>query len=137
MPEECGWAPWYDDQVTKLQEALKSFDELMNRGMTIGPDPEKETRLRRNLQGLDDLLKKEASHEMDKFLRLVCESGYLAEYRVHFIIVRYHYVVKGVRMVVSDGDRRFRLPKIKGAYYWVTWGVQKYIDAGWEVEEQF
>ena len=133
MPENCDWTPWHYD----IQQALQSLDQLLNGETRIHPIAERESKLREDLQNLDNLLKKESSHEMDKFVRLVCESGYLARYKVHFIIVRYHYVIKGVRMVVTDGNRHYPLPKLQGAFYWVTWGMQKYIDAGWEVEDQF
>jgi hypothetical protein len=129
MPENRNW-------TLRLQTAFQSLHEVLSREIPLNPIAERESILREDLRNLDKLLKREASHEMDKFIRLVCESGYLAKYKAHFIIVRYHYVVKGVRIVVSDCGKRYRLPGLKGSYYWVTWDVQKYIDAGWEVEDR-
>ncbi len=130
MPEKCDW-------TLRLQTALQGVDKILSKQIPLNPVAEREYKLREDLRNLDKLLNKEDSHEMDKFIRLICESNYLAKYRVHFIIVRYHYVVKGIRMVVRDCGKHYRLPSLKGAFYPVIWDVQKYIDAGWEVEESF
>ena len=130
MPGNRSW-------TLRLQTVFQRVDNALSKQIPLNPIAERKFQLQHDLRNLDKLLKKEASHEMDKFIRLACESGYLAKYKVHFIIVRYHYVVKGVRMVVSDCGKRYRLPGLKGAFYWVTEDVQKYIDAGWEVEERF
>ncbi len=81
------------------------------------------------------LLQVRRPERMDHFVRFVMESGCLADYRVGFIIMRRHRVVKGVKIVVTAAcNRRYFLPKPR-AHYLVTSGMQKYIDGGWAVQD--
>ncbi len=99
------------------------------------PAAQRVTRLYTALRQMDYLIQIRRPERMDHFVRFVMESGCLADYRVGFIIVRRHQIVKGVKIIVTAAcNKRYILPHPR-AHYLVTAGLQKYIDGGWKTQD--
>ena len=71
---------------------------------------------------------------MDDFIDTVHNTAGNGDYGTHYTIVSYDNEIKGVRVYVTGNSISHPLPGVN-QYYSLTKGLEKYIAAGWKVEE--
>ena len=89
--------------------------------------------LKNVLKEIDSVLNKVQPRTMDELIDTVHSVPGTGNYGTHFTIVKYMGELQGVRVYVSGRKISHPLPS-KDKVYSVFNGLDKYIKAGWEIE---
>lgn len=87
------------------------------------------------LNRIDKNLNRFQPKTMDDLIKIVHSTTGAANYGTHFTIVKYMGYLQGVRVYVTGRTKSHPLPS-KDKVYSVFNGLDKYITAGWEIENE-
>lgn len=89
--------------------------------------------LKSTLNRIDKNLNRFQPNTMDELIEIVHKTTGAGDYGTHFTIVKYMGYTQGVRVYVTGRSKSHVLPN-KGKVYSVFNGLDKYIDAGFQIE---
>lgn len=84
---------------------------------------------------VDLLLNRFKPKTMDELINIVHSTTGVENYGTHFTIVKYMGYLQGVRVYITGKSKSHPLPS-KDKVYSVFNGLDKYIAAGWKIENQ-
>jgi len=90
-------------------------------------------KLQKTLKAIDDRLNALQPSTMDNLIEIVHSTEGAGSYGTHFTIVEYMGYTQGVRVYITGRSKSHVLPT-KGRVYSVFNGLDKYIIAGYEIE---
>jgi hypothetical protein len=89
--------------------------------------------IKKVLKEIDSNLNKLQPNTMDELIDIVHRTEGAGAYGTHFTIVKYKGYLQGVRVYVTGRSKSHLLP-CKGKVYSVFNGLDKYIQGGFEIE---